>query len=370
MRPRRNTRQSEAKGNGANVQSPTIGVLITSKRVTLCPQPAAAGCARRHGWSLHPRERHGVASDTTSTSLPGRRVLPQLKSYIVRRDGSYHGVVGPHSGWRREIVPRAPTDSSTQVGEVVSPKGSCGAAARAESPSAPAKAVTSYGGRSDRLNPKEANPHGATKSRASALAASGAIACASAEDVRADASAGRHDPASSASLTPNIPSVRHWSRLLGGLRSASSPRLRWSQLLRRTFDVDVLSCANCGGRLRMVEAVVDTTAARGILERLGLPTHSPRSSRARDPTIPRWRGAGRRVASRAEAGSLGRRVPLDVVNELGGSVLAEDRESGDTSTRTLPGLPGSIGFGVPSRLWSSFSLSRASNANRRVRMGA
>ena len=110
----------------------------------------------------------------------------------------------PHSGWRREIVPRPPTDSSTQVGEVVSPKGSCGAAARAESPSAPAKAVTSYGGRSDRLHPKEANPHGATKSRASALAASGAIACASAEDVRADASAGRHDPASSASLTPNF----------------------------------------------------------------------------------------------------------------------------------------------------------------------
>jgi len=34
----------------------------------------------------------------------------------------------------------------------------------------------------------------------------------------------------------------------------------------------------------MVEAVVDTTAARAILERLGLPSHSPRLSRARDPT--------------------------------------------------------------------------------------
>ena len=38
-------------------------------------------------------------------------------------------------------------------------------------------------------------------------------------------------------LTPNTLGVRHWSRLLGGLLYASSPRLSWSKLLRRTFDI-------------------------------------------------------------------------------------------------------------------------------------
>jgi hypothetical protein len=39
-------------------------------------------------------------------------------------------------------------------------------------------------------------------------------------------------------LTPNTLGVRHWSRLLGGLLYATSPRLSWSMLLRRTFDID------------------------------------------------------------------------------------------------------------------------------------
>ena len=84
-------------------------------------------------------------------------------------------------------------------------------------------------------------------------------------------------------LVPNIVSVRHWSRLLGGLLYATSPRLRWPELLRRTFDVDVLECPTCHGRLRIVETVVETDAARQILERLGL-VDPPRLVRARDPT--------------------------------------------------------------------------------------
>jgi len=91
-------------------------------------------------------------------------------------------------------------------------------------------------------------------------------------------------PADVTKLTPNIVSVRHWSRLLGGLLYATSPRLRWPQLLQRTFDVDVLECPKCRGRLRILEAVVETDAARQILERLGLPSDSPRLVRARDPT--------------------------------------------------------------------------------------
>ena len=85
-------------------------------------------------------------------------------------------------------------------------------------------------------------------------------------------------------LAPNILSVRHWSRLLGGLLYATSPRLRWPQLLQRTFDVNILECPKCKGRLRLIEPVVETGAARHILERLGLPVDAPRLVRARAPT--------------------------------------------------------------------------------------
>jgi hypothetical protein len=66
---------------------------------------------------------------------------------------------------------------------------------------------------------------------------------------------------------------------------------RWSRCdcggpssLRRTFDVDVMECPKCKGSLRFVESLTDTDSARRILERLGLPTESPRLVRARDPT--------------------------------------------------------------------------------------
>lgn len=86
------------------------------------------------------------------------------------------------------------------------------------------------------------------------------------------------------SLAPNIIGVGHWSRLLGGLLYATSPRLRWPQLLQRTFEVDVLECPKCRGRLRIVEAIVEPNSARQILERLSMPVDAPRLVRARDPT--------------------------------------------------------------------------------------
>jgi hypothetical protein len=85
-------------------------------------------------------------------------------------------------------------------------------------------------------------------------------------------------------LAPNTLRVRHRSRLLGGLLYATSPRLSWSKLLRRTFDIDILDCAKCHGRLRVVAAIADVRGARRILERLGVPSAAPEAARARDPT--------------------------------------------------------------------------------------
>jgi RHS repeat-associated protein len=50
-------------------------------------------------------------------------------------------------------------------------------------------------------------------------------------------------------VAPNILSIAHWDRLLGGALYAPLSRLDWATLLRRTVDVDVKRCHGCGGRM-------------------------------------------------------------------------------------------------------------------------
>jgi len=54
----------------------------------------------------------------------------------------------------------------------------------------------------------------------------------------------------------------------GGLAPAG--RVPWAQLLRRTFLVDVLRCAGCGGRRQLVAQITDPVAIKAILDHLGL----------------------------------------------------------------------------------------------------
>jgi uncharacterized protein YbaR (Trm112 family) len=46
--------------------------------------------------------------------------------------------------------------------------------------------------------------------------------------------------------------------------------------MRRAFDVDVLACPRCGGRLRLVAAIDDPHVIGQILTHLGLPADPPR----------------------------------------------------------------------------------------------
>jgi len=85
-------------------------------------------------------------------------------------------------------------------------------------------------------------------------------------------------------LAPNIVSVRHWDRLLGGLLYATSPRVDWASLLRRSFSVDVLECPKCRGRLKVEAVITEREPVQRILAHLGLPTDAPPVARARDPT--------------------------------------------------------------------------------------
>jgi len=91
-------------------------------------------------------------------------------------------------------------------------------------------------------------------------------------------------PSTDRDFTPNIISTKHWDRLLGGSLYTASPRVDWATLLRRSFDVDVLRCAACGGRLRVLGEVTEPSLVRLVLETLGLPSDAPRAARARDPT--------------------------------------------------------------------------------------
>jgi putative transposase len=63
---------------------------------------------------------------------------------------------------------------------------------------------------------------------------------------------------------------------------ASAPaRMSWACLLKRVFDIDVEYCANCGGRLKIIAAIVDPAVITKILTHLHLPARAPPRSPAR-----------------------------------------------------------------------------------------
>jgi len=60
-----------------------------------------------------------------------------------------------------------------------------------------------------------------------------------------------------------------------GVPSPQTNRLCWSELLRRTFSVDVLACPRCHSRLQRIAWITSAQAISAILGALGLATHAP-----------------------------------------------------------------------------------------------
>jgi hypothetical protein len=60
-------------------------------------------------------------------------------------------------------------------------------------------------------------------------------------------------------------------------------RTDWAELLRRVFAVDVLSCARCGGRMRLIAFIKKKSAAQKILRHLKLPSQPLAAAPARAP---------------------------------------------------------------------------------------
>lgn len=60
--------------------------------------------------------------------------------------------------------------------------------------------------------------------------------------------------------------------------------ISWACLLKRVFNLDLESCPNCGGQIKVVAAIEDPLVIRKTLAHLGLSPHPPPRAPARyDP---------------------------------------------------------------------------------------
>jgi hypothetical protein len=55
-----------------------------------------------------------------------------------------------------------------------------------------------------------------------------------------------------------------------GVKTASPRAWSWAALMHRAFGIDVLGCAQCGGRLRLIATLHDPAVIRKILGHLAL----------------------------------------------------------------------------------------------------
>ena len=180
----------------------------------------------------------------------------------------FAGVLAPRSAWRREVVP-----------EPREQRAAC-EAARTQKPGPTERRPEQHPAGDARGGPapRAPSPPGASNThRGPAMSANDVAMVAAVRAAPLDDDVMR--------LAPNVISVRHWDRLLGGLLYAVSPRVDWATLLRRSFSVDVLECPKCHGRLRMIAVITEREPARRILAHLGLPTDPLPVARARDPTV-------------------------------------------------------------------------------------
>jgi len=221
----------------------------------------------------------------------------------------YHGVLAPHSKWRSAVVPRPP-DSNARAA-----RAACAAPSAAQpTPSGCNRKPAGVGAGGDVVDTRGSVPrlslrgdgstprcHEADPKKWAALPETVARADAPRRPEPLPAAAPAPEPAprqpllrppeagssitpGDVEVTPQGISVRPVDGLLGGLLLATSPRVDWATLLRRTFDVDVLACTRCQGRLRLMSVITEPATVRRILEHLGMPaTAPPILPRARDP---------------------------------------------------------------------------------------
>ena len=78
------------------------------------------------------------------------------------------------------------------------------------------------------------------------------------------------------------------ARPAGTAAPAAARGWRWADLMRRAFDLEVLACPRCGGRLRLIALLEASAVTERILRHLGLPTEVPDPRPARAPPRHDW----------------------------------------------------------------------------------
>ena len=165
-----------------------------------------------------------------------------------------HGVLAPRHAWRARVVPRPPESHARCTSS--SPPNRSTSSAEATATAELAAAVVPPPER-----PRPSDPRGTGEA---AL-----VPTTEAVPTRALLETG-----AASLVAPNILSLAHWQRLLGGELYAPLSRLDWATLLRCTFDVDGKHCLGCGGRLTVRAVVTDAAAIARLLGAL---------RRSRDP---------------------------------------------------------------------------------------
>jgi hypothetical protein len=159
-----------------------------------------------------------------------------------------HGVFGARHRWRARVVPRPPA-----VTKACAPKTDASCNGRVAPPATPSC--------DSETNAVKPTPPAHGDGRA-----------AFAEpplDLGALVTAGRAEL-----VAPNVLSLLHWERIEHGALFASSSRIDWRSLLRRSFQVDLRTCQNCGARLEVRAVVTDPDDIERVL---------PSLHRSRDP---------------------------------------------------------------------------------------
>jgi hypothetical protein len=76
-------------------------------------------------------------------------------------------------------------------------------------------------------------------------------------------------------LAPNVLSLAHWDRILEGELYATSSRIDWRSLLKRTFDEDQRVCVRCGGKLTVRAVFTDPASVAKVLAAFRRPRAPP-----------------------------------------------------------------------------------------------
>jgi hypothetical protein len=153
-----------------------------------------------------------------------------------------HGIFGARHRWRARLVPKPPAVTKSSA-----PKTDASCDARVAPPATP----------STDSEREAVPPTAAARGDGRAAFAPPAL------DLVALVTAGR-----AALVAPDVLSLLHWERIEHGALFATTSRIDWRSLLRRSFQVDLRTCQKCGARLEVRAVVTDPDDIERVLPSL------------------------------------------------------------------------------------------------------